>query len=82
MFGDMFLMHHLRGIFRAQQDGLVMTFQTLPFGDMAVSLNNAKMALLTGDPSGNVLPVVKAPTFDLDIAFRLDMAGRTSSHGA
>ena len=78
----MLLMHNLGGIFRAQQDGLVMTFQTFPFGDMAVSLNNAEMTLLTGDPSGNVLPVVKAPTFDLDVALRLDMAGRTSSHGA
>jgi hypothetical protein len=79
--GNMFLMHELRGIFRRQEDGFIMTFQTLSFRDMAVSLHNAEMALLTGDPSGNILPVIKAPTLDLDIPFGLDVAGGASSLG-
>jgi hypothetical protein len=80
--GNMFLMHELGGIFRRQEDRFIMTFQTLSFRDMAISLHNAEMALLTGDPSGNILPVIKAPAFDLDIPFGLDMAGGTSSHRA
>ena len=79
--GDMFLMHELRGIFRAQEDGFIMTLDTLSLGDMAVSLHNAEMALLTGNPSGNILPVIETPSFDLDIPFGLDMAGGTSSYG-
>jgi hypothetical protein len=75
-------MHELRGIFRTQEDRFIMTFQTLSFRDMAISLNDAEMALLTGYPSSNILLVIEAPTFDLDIPFRLDMAGGASSDGA
>jgi hypothetical protein len=82
VIGDMFLMHELRGIFRTQEDRFIMTFQTLSFRDMAISLNDAEMALLTGYPSSNILLVIEAPTFDLDIPFRLDMAGGASSDGA
>jgi hypothetical protein len=78
---NMFLMHELGGIFRAQEDGFIMTFYTLSLGDVAVSLHNAEMALLAGDPSGNILFVIEAPSFDLDIPFGFDMAGGTSSHG-
>jgi hypothetical protein len=77
--GDMFLMHELRGIFRTQDERFVMTFQTLSFRDMAISLNHTEMALLTSHPSCNILSVIEAPTFDLDIPFRLDMTGGTPS---
>ena len=48
---------------------------------MAIPLNNTEMALYTGHPSGNILPVIEVPAFDLDIPFRLNMAGSTPSDG-
>jgi hypothetical protein len=48
---------------------------------MTISLNHAEMALLTGYPSCNILFMIEAPTFDLDIPFRLDMTGGTPSYG-
>jgi hypothetical protein len=80
--GDVFLMHQFRREFRAQKDGFIMTFQALSLGDMAVSLHNAEMALLAGDPSGNILLVVEAPTLDPDIPLRLHVTGSTPSDGA
>jgi hypothetical protein len=77
--GNMFLMHELRGIFRTQEDRFIMTFQTLSFRDMAISLNDTEMAFFTGDPSFDILFVIEAPTFYLDIPFGLDMTGRTPS---
>jgi hypothetical protein len=56
-----------------------MTFQTLSFRDMAISLNDTEMAFFTGDPSFDILFVIEAPTFYLDIPFGLDMTGRTPS---
>jgi hypothetical protein len=79
--GDMFLMHELRGIFRTQEDGFIMTFQTLSFRDMAVSLNHTEMALHTGHPSCNILSVIKTPPINFNISLRLDMAGGTPSDG-
>jgi hypothetical protein len=79
---DVFLVHELRGIFRGQEDGFVVTFYALSFRDMAISLHNAEMALLASDPSGNIFSVVEVPTLDLDISFGLHMAGGTSSDGA
>jgi hypothetical protein len=80
--GDMFLVHQLRGIFRAQEDRFIMTFQALSFRDMAISLYNAEMTLLASDPSGNIFFVIEVPTLDLDISLRLHVAGGTSSDGA
>jgi hypothetical protein len=80
--GDMFFMHKLRGIFRSQEDRFIMTFDAFPFGDMAIPLYHAEMALLAGDPPGNILFVIEVPTFDFDISFRLHVAGGTSSDGA
>jgi hypothetical protein len=59
-----------------------MTLYAFPLGDMAISLDNAEMALLTGDPSGNILLMIEVPTLDFDISFGLDVAGSTSSDGA
>jgi hypothetical protein len=81
MISDMFFVHELRGIFGIQYFRLTMTLETLPLRDMAVSLNNIDMALLTGHPSGNILPVIKIPSFDLDIPFGFDMTRSTTSHG-
>jgi hypothetical protein len=49
---------------------------------MAISLYDAEMALLAGDPSGNILFVIEAPTLDPDVPLRLHVAGGTSSDGA
>jgi hypothetical protein len=79
---DMFLMHELGRKFRAQENRFIVTFHAFSFGDMAIPLYHAEMALLARNPSGNILLVIEAPTLDLDIAFRLHMAGGTSSDGA
>jgi hypothetical protein len=49
---------------------------------MTIPLNHAEMAFLTGHPSRDVLFVIEVPAFDLNIPFRLDMAGRAASDGA
>jgi len=77
--GDMLLMHELRRVFRTQDERFIMTFQTLSFRDMSVSLNHAEMALFAGHPSRDILSVIEAPTFYLDIPFRLDVTGGTPS---
>jgi len=51
MVGDMLLVHELGSIFCTQNDRLIMTLEALPFGDMAISLNNTEVAFLTGHPS-------------------------------
>ena len=79
--GDMFLVQHLGCKFGTQEDGFIMTFQALSLGNMAISLNNAEMALLASDSSGDILFVVEAPTLDPDIPFRLHVAGGTSPDG-
>ena len=81
MVGDMFLVQQLGGKFRTQEDGFIMTFQALSLGDMAISLDNAEMALLASDPPGNILFMIEAPPLDPDIPFRLDVAGGTSPDG-
>ncbi len=78
----MFFMHHLGGEFRTQEDRFIMTFQALSLRDMAISLDNAEMALLASDPSGDIFLMIKAPPFDPDIPLRLHVAGGTSSDGA
>jgi hypothetical protein len=79
---DMLFMHELRGIFRSQEDRLIMTFYALSFRNMAIPQYDAEMALLASDPSGNILFVIEIPTFDFDISFRLYVAGSASSDGA
>lgn len=79
---DMFLVQQLGCKFRAQEDGFIMTFQALSLGDMAISQDNAEMALLASDPSGNILFVIEAPTFDPNVPLGLHVAGGTSSDGA
>lgn len=48
---------------------------------MAVPLNDAEMAFLTGHSSRYVLSVIEVPALDLNIPFWLDMAGRAASYG-
>jgi hypothetical protein len=49
---------------------------------MAISPDNADMALLAGDPSGNILLVIEVPALDSDISLRLHVAGGAPSDGA
>jgi hypothetical protein len=58
-----------------------MAFQTFSLRDMAISLNNTKMAFLTSHPSGDILLVIEAPALDPDVTFRLDMTGGTTPYG-
>jgi hypothetical protein len=57
-----------------------MAFDTFSLRYMAVPLNHAEMAFLTGHPSRDILSVIEVPAFDLDIPFRLDMAGRATPY--
>jgi len=49
---------------------------------MTIPLNHTKMALFTSHPSCDVLSVVEIPSLDLNVSFRLDMAGRAASDSA
>jgi hypothetical protein len=81
MVGDMFLMHELGGILRAQYDRLIMAFTTFPLGDMAIPPHNTEMTFLTSHPSGDILPMIKIPTFDFNIPFGFDMTRSTTPYG-
>jgi hypothetical protein len=80
VIGDMFLMQDLGGKLGGDDLGFVMTLDALSFRDMAIPLNHAQMALFTGHPSGNIFLMVETPAFDLDVAFRLNVARGTTSH--
>ena len=58
-----------------------MAFDTFSFRYMAVSLNHAEMAFLTGYPSRDILSVIEVPALDLNIPFGLDMAGSAAPDG-
>ncbi len=58
-----------------------MAFDTFSLRYMAVPLNHAEMAFLTGYPSRNILSVIEVPPLDLNIHFRLDMAGGAAPDG-
>jgi hypothetical protein len=47
---------------------------------MAIPLQNAEMASFTGNPSRDIFSVIKVPSFNTDIPFRLNVAGGASSH--
>jgi hypothetical protein len=78
----MFLMHEGRGMLGIQYFGFTMALETLPFGDMTISLNDMSMALLAGDPPGDILPVVEIPALDVDVAFGLSVARGAPPHRA
>ena len=82
MVGDVVLMHELGGISGAQDLRLIMTLHTLPLRDMAISLNDAHVTLLTRYASSDVLPVIEVPALDLNIPFGLNVAGGAPSDGA
>jgi hypothetical protein len=58
-----------------------MALHTFSLWDMAVPLNNTEMAFLAGHPPRDILPVIEAPAFDLDVTFGLDMAGSATPYG-
>jgi hypothetical protein len=78
---DMILMHELRGVFRAQDFWLIMTLNTFPLGNMAISLNDVDMAFLACHPPGNIFPMVETPTLDINVSFGLDVTRGTSPNG-
>ena len=82
MIRDMLLMYELGGIFRAQEDRLIVTFDTFSLRHMAIPLNDAEMAFFASHPSRDVLFVIEVPAFDLNIPFRLDMTGSATPDGA
>jgi hypothetical protein len=77
---DMILMHELRSILGSQYLRFSMTLKTFSLWDMTISRDDIDMALLAGYSSYNILSVIEAPAFNLDISFWLDMAGSTTSH--
>jgi hypothetical protein len=79
--GDMILMHELRGIFGAQYFRYIMALDTFSLWNMGVSLHDIVMALLTGHPSFNILPMIETPTFDLNVPFGLNMTRGTTAYG-
>jgi len=58
-----------------------MAFDTFSLWHMAIPLNNTEMASLTGHSPRNIFPVIEVPTFDLDVPFRLNMAGSAAPYG-
>ena len=75
-------MKELRRVLCGKNVGFVMTFETLPFGHMAISLDDAHVAFLAGNPSFDVLPVIEVPALDLNISLRFDVTGRATSYRA
>jgi len=57
-----------------------MALETFSLRDMAIPLHNIHMALFTGYPSGNILPMIETPAFDLNVPFRLDVTGGTTPY--
>jgi hypothetical protein len=58
-----------------------MALHTFSLGDMGIPLNNTEMAFLTGHPSGDIFSVIEVPALHLDVTFRLNMTGSTTSYG-
>jgi hypothetical protein len=77
-----FLVQRLRGIFGDKDLRFVVAFKTLSLRHMGISLNNTEMTLFARNPSLDILPVIKIPAFDIDIAFGCNMAGSAASNSA
>jgi hypothetical protein len=58
-----------------------MTLDALSFRDMTVPFNHIEMAFLARHPSVDIFAMVETPPFNLDISFRLEVAGGTPAHG-
>jgi hypothetical protein len=76
----MILMHELRSIFGSQYFGSFMTLETVSLRDMAVPSYYIDMTLFAGHPSRNILSVIEAPAFHLNVPFGFDVARGTSSY--
>jgi hypothetical protein len=79
--GNMILMHELRGVSGGQQGRFIMALDTFSLWDMAISLHDIDMTLLTDHLSGNILPMIEAPTFYLNVPFGLNMTRGTTAYG-
>jgi hypothetical protein len=82
MVRNVILVHELSRIFGAQYLWLIVALDTFPLRNMTIPLNNVDMAPLTDDPPCNILPMIKIPTFDLNISFGFEMARGTPSYCA
>jgi hypothetical protein len=76
----MILVQELRRVFGRQEFRLIMALDAFSLRHMTVPLNDVRMASLTGDASGNVLPVIEIPSLDFDISLGFNMAGGTSAN--
>jgi hypothetical protein len=78
----MFPVERLRGIFGDKNLRFVMAFKAFSLRHMGISLNDTEMTLFARNPSLDILPVIKIPAFDIDIAFGCNMAGGAASNSA
>jgi len=57
-----------------------VALDALSFWNMAIPLQYAEMASFTGNSSRDIFSVIKVPSLNVDVSFRLNVAGGTSSH--
>ena len=57
-----------------------MALDALPFWNVAVSLQDAEVASFARNPSRDIFSVIKVPSFNVDVSFRLNVAGGAPSH--
>jgi len=82
VIGDVFLVKNLGGVFRTENDGLIMAFDTFSFGNMSIALNHAEVTCLTGHPSFNIFPMVEAPISDFNVSLRFEVTRGATADGA
>jgi hypothetical protein len=80
MIRDMILVQSLRGVLGRQQLGFIVALHTFSFRNMAIALDDAEMTFFTRHTPGNIFSMIKVPSFNIDVSFRLNVAGGTSSH--
>src|SRR4030042_2572492 len=76
----MIFVHELRGILISQYFWFIITLETPSLREMAVPSYHIDMTLFTSHTSCNILSMIKAPTFDFNVPFGLDVARGTSSN--
>jgi hypothetical protein len=82
MIRNVFPVKGLRRVFCHEYFRFIMAFETLAFRHMGIPLNHTEMTLLAGNPAINIFTMVEIPTFDIDVAFRRNVAGGATSYRA
>lgn len=77
--GDMFLMHELGGVFGREDLRFAVTLDAFALRDVAIALDDVDMTAFALHPSGDILPVIKSPPLDIDIALGFHMARDAAS---